>query len=286
MEEKKKNLNRLLCWLLMNVGTLCVAAGVYFFKSPNHFATGGVSGISIVLAGYVPLKQSDLVMIINVALLLLGFLFLGKGCTLKTIYCSLVYSAENMLFEYLFPLKAPITDQPFLELVIAMLLTGAGSALIFNCGASSGGTDIVALILKKYTKLDTGKALLVSDFAIACCAFLFGPTAGLFSVLGLFSKAFIIDGVIENIGKSKYITIITSSPQDVGDYIINVMKRDFTSYRATGGYTGAEKTVLITVCKRGEALRLKAEVKRKDPSAFVIITDANEILGKGFREAI
>lgn len=286
MEEKKKNLNRLLCWLLMNVGTLCVAAGVYFFKSPNHFATGGVSGISIVLAGYVPLKQSDLVMIINVALLLLGFLFLGKGCTLKTIYCSLVYSAENMLFEYLFPLKAPITDQPFLELVIAMLLTGAGSALIFNCGASSGGTDIVALILKKYTKLDTGKALLVSDFAIACCAFLFGPTAGLFSVLGLFSKAFIIDGVIESIGKSKYITIITSSPQDVGDYIINVMKRDFTSYRATGGYTGAEKTVLITVCKRGEALRLKAEVKRKDPSAFVIITDANEILGKGFREAI
>lgn len=285
MKEKEKGLNRWLCWLLMNVGTLCVAAGVYFFKSPNHFATGGVSGIAIVLAGYVPLKQSELVMIVNVALLLLGFLFLGKGCTLKTIYCSLVYSAENMLFEYLFPLNAPITDQPFLELVIAMLLTGAGSALIFNCGASSGGTDIVALVLKKYTKLDTGKALLLSDFAIACCAFLFGPTAGLFSVLGLFSKAFIIDGVIENIGKSKYITIITSSPQDVGDYIINVMKRDFTEYRATGGYTGAEKTVLITVCKRGEALRLKAEVKRRDPSAFVIITDANEILGKGFREA-
>lgn len=285
-KDKKSWLQSVEYWVLLNIGTLCVAAGVYFFKAPNHFATGGVSGISIILAPYIKfLKQSDIVMIINVALILVGFIFLGKNVIFKTLYCSLVYSAENMLFEYLIPLDGPLTNQPFMELVYAMLLTGIGSAIIFNCKASSGGTDIIALILKKYTKLDTGKALLVTDFAIACCAFLFGIQAGLYSLLGLFAKAFIVDGVIENIGKTKYITIITASPELVSDYILNVMKRDFTSYKATGGYTGNEKTVMITVCKRSEALRLKLKVKEVDKTAFVIITDANEILGKGFRES-
>lgn len=196
-----------------------------------------------------------------------------------------------MLFEYLFPsdkfpfVDGTLTNQPFMELVYAMLLTGIGSAIIFNCKSSSGGTDIIALILKKYTKLDTGKALLITDLAIACCAFTFGTQAGLYSLLGLFAKAFIVDGVIENIGKTKYITIITSAPELVSDYILNAMKRDYTQYKATGGYTGNEKTVMITVCKRLEALKLKTKVKEVDKTAFVIITDANEILGKGFRES-
>lgn len=284
-KQKKSVWQHVQYWILLNIGTLCVAAGVYFFKAPNHFATGGVSGISIILANYIPLNQSTLVMIINVALLLIGFIFLGRGVIFKSLYCSLVYSAENMLFEYLIPLEGPLTNQPFMELVYAMLLTGIGSAIMFNCKASSGGTDIIALILRKYTKLDTGKALLASDFAIACCAFLFGTQAGLYSLLGLFAKAFIVDGVIENIGKSKYITIITSAPELVSDYILKVMKRDYTKYKAVGGYTGNEKTVMITVCKRMEALRLKSKVKEVDKTAFVIITDANEILGKGFRES-
>lgn len=284
--DKKQLLQGVITFLLMNVGTLCMAAGVYFFKSPNNFATGGVSGIAIILAGYVPLKQSDLVMIINVALLLVGFIFLGKGCTLKTIYCSLVYSAENMLFERLIPLDGPMTGQPFMELVYAMLLTGVGSAIIFNCRATSGGTDIVALILKKYTKIHTGRALLVTDCAIACCAFLFGIESGLYSLLGLFAKAFIIDGVIESIGKSKCLTIITTKPEEIGQFIIGVLKRDYTRYEAVGGYTENQKSILVCVCKRGEALAIKSAVKKADPASFVIITDATEIVGKGFREAM
>ena len=295
---KKQVLHEIVSWVLMTLGTVLVAAGVYFFKAPNHFATGGVSGISIVLSKFVPLNQSTLVMIINVLLLILGFIFLGKGCTFRTLYCSLMYSAENMLLEYLLPIeKIPgaylsggtytLSNQPLMELVYAMLLTGIGSAILFNCRASSGGTDIVALILKKFTKLNTGMALLITDSLIAFSTFfIFGAQAGLFSVLGLFSKAFIIDGVIENIGKTKYITIITTMPDEIGKYILETMKRDFTSYKATGGYTGAEKTVLITVCKRGEALKLKYNVKKVDPTSFVIITDANEILGKGFRETL
>ncbi|MDE6074986.1 MAG: YitT family protein [Clostridia bacterium] len=290
---KKQVLHEIVSYLIMTLGTILVAAGVYFFKAPNHFATGGVSGISIVLAKFVPLNQSTLVMIINAALLIIGFIFLGKGCTIRTLYCSLMYSAENMLLEKFLPIEkitggaATLTGQPLMELVYAMLLTGIGSAIMFNCKASSGGTDIVALILKKFTKLNTGKALLVTDAAIALSTFfIFGAEAGLFSILGLFSKAFIIDGVIENIGKSKYITIITTMPDEIGKYITETMKRDYTSYKATGGYTGAEKTVLITVCKRSEALKLKSKVKVIDSTSFVIITDANEILGKGFRETV
>ncbi len=292
--DKKKVAKLLLHFLLLNIGTLCVAGGVFFFKAPNHFATGGVSGLSIILAPHIPvLRQSDLVMIINVLLIIVGFVFLGKKVIFKTLYCSLVYSAENMLFEHFLTPEIwqsaighelPLTGEPLMELVYAMLLTGIGSAIMFNCGASSGGTDIIALIIKKYTKIDTGKALLATDFAIACCAFTFGAEAGLFSILGLFSKAFIVDGVIENIGKTKHITIITNSPEKIADYILNIMHRDFTSYKATGGYTGAEKTVMITVCKRSEALKLKYNVKKIDALSFVIITDANEILGKGFRE--
>ena len=301
---KKQVLKEILSYLWMTLGTILVAGGVYFFKAPNHFATGGVSGISIIIAKYVPLNQSTLVMIINAALIIIGFIFLGKGCTIRTIYCSLMYSLENFLFEEFLPLdiipgtvkvfdeannliSCTLTNQPLMELVFAMLLTGIGSAIMFNCKASSGGTDIVALILKKYTKINTGKALLITDAAIAFSTFfIFGVQAGLFSILGLFSKAFIVDGVIENIGKSKYITIITTLPEQIGEYITTTMKRDYTSYKATGGYTGAEKTVLITVCKRSEALKLKAKVKLIDSTSFVIITDANEILGKGFRETL
>lgn len=301
---KKQVKDTIVSYALMTLGTILVAAGVYFFKAPNHFATGGVSGLSIIIAKFVPLNQSALVMIINVALLILGFIFLGRGCTVRTLYCSLMYSAENLLLETFLPVKLipgavehvdavteavsyTLTNQPLMELVFAMLLTGIGSAIMFNCKASSGGTDIVALILKKYTKINTGKALLITDAAIAFSTFfIFGVQAGLFSILGLFSKAFIVDGVIENIGKSKYITIITNSPEQISEYILHTMKRDYTSYKATGGYTGAEKTVLITVCKRSEALKLKAKVKLIDSTSFVIITDANEILGKGFRETL
>lgn len=286
MADKNKIINNIKYWTTMNIGTLALAAGVYFFKSPNHFATGGVSGLSIVLAEVIPfLSQSEILMIINALMLVLGFIFLGRGCTFKTIYCSAVYSLENFLLEILVPLDGPLTDQAFLELTFAILLTGVGSAIIFNCGASSGGTDIVALILKKYTSIHVGRALLITDTLIAASSFfVFDVKAGLFSILGLFAKAFLIDGVIEDIGKSKYVTVISNEVEKIGEYIINVMHRDYTTYIAKGGYTGNDKHVLIIVCSRPEARRLRAMAKQLDPASFIIVSDATEILGKGFRD--
>lgn len=285
MADRKKILGQIKYWTVLNLGTLSLAAGVYFFKSPNHFATGGVSGLSIILEPLIPfLSQSEILMIINAIMLVFGFIFLGKGCTVKTIYCSAVYSLENFAFEQLIPLDGPLTNQTFLELVFAILLTGVGSAIIFNCGASSGGTDIVALILKKFTSINVGRALLITDFLIAASSFfVFDVQAGLFSILGLFAKAFLIDGVIEDIGKSKYVTVITNEVDKVGDYIINTMHRDYTTYTAKGGYTGNMKHVLIIVCSRPEARRLRIKTKQLDPASFTIVSDATEILGKGFR---
>lgn len=276
---------------VMNLGSLLLAAGVYLFKAPNNFATGGVSGLSIILCKFITpavpwLGQTEIMGALNVLLLIIGFIFLGRGCTLKTVYCCLAYSFEMWLMKFI-PLKLPLTSETFLEFILAMTLTGAGSAFVFNAGASSGGTDIVALIIKKFTSLNIGKALLATDFVIASSTFIiFDVTTGLYSLLGLFIKAFLLDSIIESIGKSKYLTIITSHPEVISPFILQTMHRGYTRFEAQGGFTGEKKTVMYTVLNRSEAIRLKVQINKIDPSAFVIVTDANEILGKGFRSSI
>ena len=286
-------------WTLLNVGIILMSISVYFFQMPYNFVLGGVGGISIMLSSVVTplvpwLTKAVIMLIINVFLLILGFIILGKNCTFKTAYCSVLYTGLILLFEKVVPLDEPITmvvdaagnatGQPFLELCIAILLFGVGGEIIFNCGASSGGTDIIALILKKFTKINVGVSLLIVDLVVASASIVtIGNVAiSLYSFLGLFARTFLLDGIIESFGKTKYITIITQKPEEISEYILNVINHGYTMYDAEGGYTHEKKKVMITICKRGEALKLKAKVKMLDPEAFVIITAANEILGKGF----
>lgn len=290
-------------WILMNVGIILMSLSVYFFQMPYNFVLGGVGGISIMLSTVITplvpwLTKAVIMLFINVFLLVLGFIILGKSCTFKTAYCSVLYTGIILFLEKVIPLDKPVTavfdaagnitgGQPFLELCFAILLFGVGGAIIFNCGASSGGTDIIALILKKFTKVPIGYALFFSDVLIASSTFfIFDVTTGLFSVLGLFIKAFLVDSVIESIGKSKYVTIITSHPELISPFILNTIHRGFTLFEAEGGFTHEKKTVMITVLKRGEALKLKMKIHDVDREAFVILTDAKEILGKGFRTTI
>ena len=194
--------------------------------------------------------------------------------------------------EIVVPLDSPLTDYPMLELVYAVLLTGVGAAIVFKCNASSGGTDIVALILKKYTNMNVATALLCTDFLIAASTFIhfgadeiyFDPKTGLFSVLGLFAKVFVVDDIIDSINMCKAFTIITSKPDEINKYIMEDVKRGVTTYPAKGGYTGDDKTVLVTVCKRAEAIKIRRKVLAIDPDAFIIITKTSEIMGKGFRD--
>lgn len=271
-------------FLFMNMGCLLLAAGVYFFKIPNGFATGGVTGIGTILGKITPVSPGKWIWILNIVLLILGFIFLGKDNGIKTVYCSMFYSAITFFFEEIFQITEPLTNQPLMELVYAMLLTAIGSAMIFNSNASSGGTDISALILKKYTNIDVGKALLIVDFIVVLSAFVvFDVQTGLFSLLGLFAKAFIVDGVIENFNICKYFIVITSKRTEISEYIIKTLHHGVTVGKVIGEYTQEEKTMIHTVCKRSEAIKLRSKIKEIDPRAFVIITTSSEIIGRGFR---
>ena len=155
---------------------------------------------------------------------------------------------------------------------------------MFNLDASSGGTDIVAMILKKFTNVNIGKALLLSDSVIALSSvFVFGMETCLFSVLGLLMKAFLIDSVIESINLCKYFTIVTTSPHEVCEYIIKNLKHSATVVDGRGAFTGEDRKLVFTACRRGEALALKNEVRKIDQHAFIFISNTSEIIGKGFR---
>lgn len=282
---KNKVYDRIKYWSMLNLGILMMAVGIYFFKATNNFATGGVSGISVLLAKLIPhLTQATYMLIINVVLIIVGVIVLGRKCGFLTIFSSLMLSAETWLFEYFIPLDSPLTSSPLLELVYAVLLTGIGSAIVFKSNASTGGTDIVALILKKYTSLNVAQALLASDFVIAASTFfVYDVKTGLFSLLGLFAKVFVIDDILDSINMCKAFTIITTKPQEIDEYIMKELRHSATTYGASGAYTGEGRTVIITVCRRGEAIRLRKRVKEIDPHSFIIITKTSEIMGKGFR---
>lgn len=269
---------------IMHIGIILLSVGVYFFKIPNGFSTGGVTGIGTILGNLTPITSSSWIWLLNAALLILSFIFFGKETGFKTIYCSMAYSALIFFFEKVIPLTAPLSNQPFLELAYAMLLTSIGSAMIFYSNASSGGTDIIALILKKYFKLNVGKALLCVDFIVASSAFIvFDVVTGLFSLLGLFAKAFIVDGVIESMHACKYFMVITSKPTEISEFIINELHHGVTTHTVIGEYTHSDKTMIHTVCKRIEAIRLREKIRQLDSSAFVIISTSSEIVGRGFR---
>ncbi len=294
----KKALPNFKTFVIMNFGALLTAVGIYFFKTPNGFATGGVSGIAIILHNLIPVNitPGTYMLLINALLLILGVIILGKECGARTIYCTLMISLVNWLLEFICPMDGiTLTSYPLLELVYAVLLTGIGSAILFKCKASSGGTDIAALILKKYTSMNVGSALLCTDFFIAAATFIrFGSNGeifidaqtGLFSLLGLFAKVFVIDDIIDSINLCKAFTIITTKPDEINQYIMQDIRHGVTTYPAKGAYTGADKTVIVTVVRRTEALRLRRKVLSIDPHAFIIITKTSEIMGKGFRDNV
>ena len=272
-------------WLLLLLGTALTAAGVYFFKFPNNFSTGGVSGIAMILGHYFPnATPGDFVMGINMALLLVGFLVFGKGFGIKTAVVSTLMSGIIWVLERVLPMDHPMTSQPLMELIFAVSLPAVGSAILFNLDASTGGTDIVAMVLRKFTSLNIGNALMISDSIItvmACVAF--GMETGLFSILGLLMKSLLVDMVLENINTHKYFHIITTHPKEIEEYITKTLKRGATELHGEGAYTHEGRSILLTVMNRRQGILLRRYVRSVDPHAFVLIMNTGDIIGKGFR---
>ena len=269
---------------LMALGTALVSIGVYFFKFPNHFSTGGVSGLSILMGQIISFATPAIMnTILNVLFLALGFLVMNRGFGLRTVCCTLLYTGLIQALEWLCPLDGPLTDQKMLELFFSVILPALGAAILFNLSASTGGTDILAMVLRKYTGLDAGLALLLSDVLIAASALLvFDVETGLFSLLGLLFKSLVVDSVIESLNRKKSFMVVTHDPEPVRKYINETIHRGATLWKGEGAYTGKEQTIILTALSPHQAMQLRNYLRQHDTHAFMLITNSSEIFGKGF----
>ncbi len=273
-------------YALITLGIMLVVVGVYFFKFPNNFSIGGVTGLAILLSKLFSgaVSSGTIVFVVNIVLLIIGYFVLGKKFGIRTVYGSLLLSISLSVLEALVPLDGPLTNQPVIELAYAILIPAIGAAILFNIGASTGGTDIVAMILKKYTSMDIGKSLLVSDVLLTALTFpVFGLTTGFFSMLGLLIKSTLVDTIIENLNLNKYFTIICENPAPICAYIMNEIHRSATIFDATGAFSEHEKKIILTVMNRSQAVSLRKYIHEVEPGAFILITNTSEIVGKGFR---
>ncbi len=258
--------------------------GVYFFKFPNNFSFGGVTGMAIVISAVTPFSAGTINFVINMALLVVGFICFGKEFGAKTVYVSVLMSLGLSGLERYYPMSHPMTSEPVLELVFAIVLPALSSAILFNIGASGGGTDIIAMVLKKHSTVNIGTALFLVDLMITVAAcFIFDAATGLFSFCGLMAKSLVIDTAIENINLCKYFTIVCDDPEPICDFIHEKLTRSATIFEAEGTYTHHKKYVILTVMKRGQAVQLRNYIRWNQPGAFMMITNSSEIIGKGFR---
>lgn len=277
MKSKLKNFS------LLTISTLIMAVGIYFFKFANNFTFGGITGIAVLVAKFLPISASDFSFVVNILLLIIGWIVLGKSFAAKTAYSTILLSVSLSLLERIYPMSHPLTNEPLLELIFAILLPALGSAILFNIGASSGGTDVIAMILKKYTNVDIGKGLMISDLIFTLAGFLvFNVKTGLYSLLGLIMRSALIDNFIESFNRSKYFHVVTSNATCICDFIQNDLQRGATIVNATGAFTGDDKYIILTVLSPSQAVKLRNFIKEHDPKAFLLISNTSEIIGKGF----
>ena len=275
-------------YILITIGIIMVAAGIYFFLIPSNLATGGVTGLAIIIGKFVPsLPVGLLMLILNMILFIIGFLIIGPSFGIKTIYASLGLSGLIWVLPKLIPISKPITNDLMIELLFGVGVSGLGMAIVFNQNASTGGTDIIAKIINKFFHVDMGKSLLMADFIITLIAGLtFGAKAGMYALLGVILNGFVIDSFINGLNISKQVTIISSKGHEIKGFIINKLERGVTIYDAKGAYSGQSKEVLITIMSRREFIKLKEFIKEIDNRAFITVSDVHEVLGEGFKEFI
>lgn len=270
-------------FIYLTLSTLVMAVGIYFFKFSNNFTFGGITGLAVLVAKSGSISAGDFSFVANMVLLVIGFFVLGKKFAAKTAYSSILLSVALSGLERICPMSQPLTNQPLLELIFAIALPSIGSAVLFNIGASSGGTDVVAMIMKKYTSFNIGNALLVTDLFITVAGFfVFDVQTGLYSFLGLALRSFMIDGFIESLNLSKYFNVVCKNPQPICNFIKDEMHRSATIVQAKGAFSGEDKYIIFTVMNRMEAVRLRNYIKEHSPDAFLLISNTSEIIGKGF----
>ena len=270
-------------FFLLTASTLLMAFGTYFFKFTNNFTFGGITGLAVLVAKTGLMSAGDFNLVASMILLIAGLIILGKEFAARTAYCSILLSIALSVMERLWPLSEPLTSQPMLELCFAIALPALGSAVLFNIGSSSGGTDIIAMILKKYSSFDIGRALMISDAVITTASFfVFDIETGLYSFLGLAIRSFMIDNFIESFNLSKYFNVVCDHPEPICDFIVHTLGRSASVCLAKGAYSGKDKYLILTALNRVQAVKLRNFIKNEEPDAFILISNTSGIIGKGF----
>ncbi|MEG0471167.1 MAG: YitT family protein [Solibacillus sp.] len=274
--------NTVLEYVFVLIGAAIIALGFNVFLFPNQVASGGVSGISTILHGLFGWNAGIIQYGFNIPLFIAGVLILGKKFGLK----SLVGTLALPLFVIVTDGWEAWTLNPLLGAIFGGIVVGLGIGLVFKGNASTGGTDLLAQIITKFTGLTLGTSVLLIDGVVAVsAAIVFDLEKGLYALIGLYVTTKTIDIVQLGFSQSKMVYIITEYENEVRDAIYQEIKRGMTKIPAIGGYTGKERPVLMVVVYQTEFTKLKQVLKTVDPNAFVIVSDAYEVLGEGFKSA-
>lgn len=255
-----------------------IAAAVYFFLVPSHASVSSISGLGIVLANFVPLPLSAITMILNVVLLVIGFLTCGREFGAKTVYTSILLPAFIGLFERLFPNLGSLTDSQELDVLCYILVVSVGLSILFNRNASSGGLDIVAKIMNKYLHMDLGKAMSLSGMCVALSAALvYDKKTVVLSVLGTYFNGLVLDHFIFDHNIKRRVCIITGKEEDLRRFIIEDLHSGATVYESYGAYNMQKRREIITIVDKAEYQKLMSYMNREDPQAFITVYTVSDM---------
>lgn len=264
---------------VMTVATLIIAAAVFFFLIPSHAAVSSVSGLAIVLSNFIPLTVSAITMILNIILLIVGFLLCGHEFGFKTVYTSVLLPVFIGIFEVLLPNNGSISGDAMLDVACYIFTVSIGLSILFNMNASSGGLDIVAKILNRYLHMDLGKAMGLSGMLVALSsAFAYDKKTVVLSVLGTYLNGVVLDYFIFGQNIKRRVCIISKNKEkQICDWILYTLKSGATIYEARGAYDGIARNEIITIVDKHEYQKLMQYVTKEDPAAFVTVYNVSDM---------
>ena len=263
---------------ILTVAVAIIAAAVYFFLVPSHASVSSISGLGIVLSNFVPLPLSAITMILNVVLLLIGFVTCGKEFGIKSVYTSIMLALFLGLFEVVFPKAGSMTDSQELDVLCYILVVSVGLSILFNRNASSGGLDIVAKIMNKYLHIELGRAMSLSGMCVALSAALvYDKKTVVLSVLGTYFNGIILDHFIFDQNRKRRVCIITGKEEELRQFIIQDLHSGATVYEAIGAYNLEKHNEIITIVDKSEYQKLMKFINEIDPKAFITVYNVSSM---------
>lgn len=278
MKKKVNYLEIIKETVILTVAVAIIAAAVYFFLVPSHASVSSISGLGIVLSNFVPLPLSAITMILNVVLLIIGFITCGKEFGVKTVYTSVMLPLFLGIFEILFPNFGSMTDSQELDVLCYILVVSIGLSILFNRNASSGGLDIVAKIMNKYLHIELGRAMSLSGMCVALSAALvYDKKTVVLSILGTYFNGIILDHFIFDNNKKRRVCIITEKEEELRQFIIRDLHSGATIYEAIGAYNFEKHNEIITIVDKSEYQKLMNFINREDPKAFITVYNVSNM---------